>query len=335
MKIYYPDSGYVNIGGILCEGYPFNFVCGGRGTGKTYDALRMARKSKKKFILLRRTQTQADTISNPKFSVFKPLNDDEGWDIQPVKVGDHLKAFVDEDDNIIGYVFALSTLSNIRGFDASDVELIIYDEFIPEKHERPIKNEAEALWNAYETINRNRELKGQAPVQLLCLANANDITNPVFESLGLIRTADRMQKKGTERWTDDRRGIQLIMLQRSPISQKKSQTVLYNLTEGSGYSRMAIENSFNVDRQHVRPRPLSEYVPVCQIGELFIYRHKSESRLYCTTHKAGVFGRKFGSSDTDRIYYRRMFCHHWEMYIQNLVDFEDVLSEKLYLHYWE
>ena len=180
MKIYYPDSGYVNIGGILCEGYPFNFVCGGRGTGKTYDALRMARKNNRKFILLRRTQTQADTISNPKFSVFKPLNDDEGWNIQPEKVGDHLKAFVDEDENIIGYVFALSTLSNMRGFDASDVELIIYDEFIPEKHERPIKNEAEALWNAYETINRNRELKGQAPVQHLCLANANDIRNPVY-----------------------------------------------------------------------------------------------------------------------------------------------------------
>ena len=242
---------------------------------------------------------------------------------------------MDEDQNIIGYVFALSTLSNMRGFDASDVELIIYDEFIPEKHERPIKQEAEALWNAYETINRNRELKGDPPVQLLCLANANDITNPVFESLGLIRVADRMQKKQTERWTDDKRGIQLIMLQRSPISQKKNQTVLYNLTSGSAYSRMAIENSFNVDRQHVRPRPLSEYIPVCQIGELCIYRHKSEPRLYCTTHKAGVFSRTFGSADTDRIYYRRMFCHHWEMYIQNQIDFEDVLSEKLYLHYWE
>ena len=334
MKIYYPESGYVNIGGILCEGYPFNFICGGRGTGKTYDALRTARNQGKKFILLRRTQAQADLISKPEFSVFKPLNEDLGWDVQPERVSKYNSAFLENEEQI-GYTAALSTLSNMRGFSAADIELIIYDEFIPEKHERPIKHEADALWNAYETINRNRELKGCAPVQLLCLANANDITNPVFESLNLIRIADRMQKKGTERWTDDKRGIQLIMLQRSPISRKKSQTVLYNLTEGSGYSSMAIGNSFNVDRQHIRPRPLSEYVPVCLLGELCIYRHKSEPRLYCTTHQAGVFSRKFGTADTDIIFYRRVFCHHWEMYIQNQIDFEDVLSEKLFLHFWE
>ena len=334
MKIYYPDTGYVNIGGILCEGYPFNFICGGRGTGKTYDALRTARNNGIKFIFLRRTQAQADLISKAEFSIFKPLNEDEGLNIYPERVSKYNSAFV-ENDIQIGYTAALSTLSNMRGFDASDIQLIIYDEFIPEKHERPIKNEAAALWNAYETINRNRELKGIAPVQLLCLANANDITNPVFESLNLIRVADRMQKKGSERWTDDKRGIQLIMLQRSPISRKKGNTVLYNLTEGSDFSRMSLDNSFNVNRQHVRPRPLGEYIPVCMIGELCIYRHKSDPRLYCTTHQAGVFSRRFGTSDTDRIYYRRVFCHHWEMYIQNQIDFEDVLSETLFLHYWE
>lgn len=334
MKIYYPESGYVNIEGILREGYPFNFVCGGRGTGKTYDALRTARNKGIKFVLLRRTQTQADIISNPKFSVFKPLNDDLGWNVQPEKLGDKQKGFV-ENDNVIGYVMALNTLSNMRGFDASDIELIIFDEFIPEKHERPIKNEAEALWNAYETINRNRELKGIPPVQLLCLANANDITNPVFESLSLIRIADRMQKKGTERWTDEKRGIQLIMLQRSPISNKKGGTALYHLTEGSSFSKMSLENSFNVDRQHVRPRPLCEYIPACKVGELCIYRHKTENRLYCTTHEAGVFKRKYSASDSDRIYYRRIFYLHWEMYISNQIDFGDVLSEKLFLHFWE
>ena len=333
MKIY-DQSGYVNIGGILREGYPFNFICGGRGTGKTYTSLKVAREEEKTFVLLRRTQTQADIISNPKFSVFKPLNDDLGWNVQPEKLGDKQKGFT-ENDKVLGYVMALNTLSNMRGFDASDVDIIIYDEFIPEKHERPIKNEADALWNAYETINRNRELKGSAPVQLLCLANANDITNPVFESLNLIRIADRMQKKGTERWTDDKRGIQLIMLQRSPISSRKGGTALYNLTHGSGFESMAISNSFNVDRQHVRPRPLGEYIPVCVVGELCIYKHKSDIRLYCTTHQAGVFNRKYSASDTDRLYYRRVYCHHWEMYIGNQIDFEDVLSEKLFLHYWE
>ncbi len=241
----------------------------------------------------------------------------------------------EDSEGIIGYTCALSTLSNMRGFDASDIQLLIYDEFIPEKHERLLKNEADALFNAYETMNRNRELKGVAPIQMVCLANANDITNPVFESLKLIRIADKMQKGNSDRWTDDKRGIQLIMLHRSPISKQKSETVLYNLTDGSEFANMALDNDFNVNRQHVRPRPLSEYVPICSIGELCIYRHKSENRLYATTHLSGIFNKKYSLSDTDRLHYQRIYRSHWDMYISGKIDFEDVLSEKLFIKYWE
>ena len=223
----------------------------------------------------------------------------------------------------------------MRGFDASDIQLIIYDEFIPEKHERLLKNEADALWNAYETMNRNREIKGCAPIQLLCLANANDITNPVFESLKLIRIADRMQRGNSDRWTDDKRGIQLIMLHRSPISRQKAGTVLYKLTSGSDFEAMALDNDFNINTQHVRPRPLNEFIPVCSIGELCLYRHKSENRLYASTHVSGVFNKKYSFSDTDRLHYQRLYRSHWDMYVSGKVDFEDVLSEKLFLKYWE
>ena len=337
MKIY-DSSGYVNVRGILDEGYPFNFLVGGRGTGKTYTTLKVAREDERLFMLMRRTQSQADLISKPEFSVFKPLNEDLRWNVMVKSISKYNSMFYTEDGETIhpvGYTCALSTISNMRGFDASDIQLLIYDEFIPEKHERLLKNEADALFNAYETMNRNREIKGVAPIQMVCLANANDITNPVFESLKLIRIADRMQKGNTDRWTDDRRGIQLIMLHRSPISRKKANTALYNLTEGTDFASMAIDNDFNVNRQHVRPRPLSEYVPVCSIGELCIYRHKSENRIYATTHLSGVFNRKYSLSESDRLHYQRIYRVHWDMYIGNKLDFEDVLSEKLFLKYWD
>ena len=338
MRIY-DNNGYVNIRGILSEGYPFNFLVGGRGTGKTYTSLLVAVEDQRTFMLMRRTQAQADLISKPEFSVFKPINSDTGRDIQVKSISKYNSMFFiqNEDDEQIplGYTCALSTLSNMRGFDASNIDLLIYDEFIPEKHERLLKNEADALWNAYETMNRNRELKGKNPIQLLCLANANDITNPVFESLKLIRISDKMQKGNTDRWTDDRRGIQLIMLHRSPISRKKQNTALYALTEGSQFSAMALDNDFEINRQHVNPRPLSEYSPVCMIGELCIYRHKTEKRLYCTTHMSGVFNRSFGLSDTDRLHYQRIYHSHWDLYILNKIDFEDVLSEKLFCKYWD
>lgn len=340
MKIY-DSNGYVNVRGILREGYPFNFLVGGRGTGKTYTTLKVAKEDGLRFMLMRRTQSQADLISKPEFSVFKPLNADLGWSVQVKSISKYNSMFFEEigDDgkieHPIGYTCALSTLSNMRGFDASDIQLLIYDEFIPEKHERLLKNEADALFNAYETMNRNRELKGVAPIQMVCLANANDITNPVFESLKLIRIADKMQKGNADRWTDEKRGIQLIMLHRSPISKQKSGTVLYNLTDGSEFANMALDNDFNVDRMHIKPRPLTEYIPVCSVGELCIYRHKSELRLYATTHLSGVFNKSYGATESELLQYQRIYRAHWDMYLGRKIDFEDVLSEKLFLKYWD
>ena len=340
MKIF-DTSGYVNVRGILEEGYPFNFLVGGRGTGKTYTTLKVAKEEGRKFMLMRRTQSQADLISKPEFSVFKPLNEDLGWNVQVRRISKYNSAFYEplqDEDTIgreIGYTCALSTISNMRGFDASDIELLIYDEFIPEKHERLLKNEADAIFNAYETMNRNREIKGIAPIQMICLANANDITNPVFESLKLIRIADKMQKGNTDRWTDEKRGIQLIMLHRSPISKRKANTVLYNLTEGSDFANMALDNDFNVDRQHVKPRPLSEYTPVCSLGELCLYRHKSDHRMYASTHLSGVFNKRYSQTEADRLHYQRVYRVHWDMYISGKIDFEDVLSEKMFLKYWD
>lgn len=336
LKIF-DSSGYINIRGILSEGYPFNFVVGGRGTGKTYTALKTVIEDHIPFLLMRRTQQQADIISKPEFSVFKPLNRDMGLDIKSKPVSRYSGMFyIEESEKIhpLGYTCALSTISSMRGFDASDIELLIYDEFIPEPHERLLKNEAEALMNAYETVNRNRELTGHKPLQLICLANANDISNPVFAYLDMVRIADKLQQSGSMRWTDKARGIQLIMLTHSPISSRKSGTVLYSLTAGTDFSAMALSNDFRVDRSHIRSRPLSEYYPVCQIGSICIYHHKAKKRLYCTTHKSGVFNSTYADTETDRLAYQRTYRTHWNHYISGKMDFSDLTCETLFQKYW-
>lgn len=337
MKIYRPD-GYANMKGILETGIPFIFVVGARGVGKSYGTMQDNVETGTTFLLLRRTQSQADLISNPDFNVFKPLNDDCGYNIIPRKVSKYNSAFVrniDGEEKIVCYSAALSTISNMRGFDASEIQQIMFDEFIPEKHERLIREEAKALFNAYETINRNRELKGRKPVQLVCLANANDITNPVFEYLGLIRIADKMQKNNNDVWIDRERGFMIIMMHRSPISKKKANTALYRLTKGTDFSSMALDNDFNVSRANIKPRPLQEYTPICCIGELCLYRHKSETRLYCTTHSAGVFKDVFPPEDIPIKHYQTVYYSHYDLYIDGKIDFEDVLAEKLFCKYWD
>ena len=74
----YLDNGYLNINQILSYGVPFNFIVGGRGTGKTYGTLKTAYIENKRFILMRRTQAQCDLINKPEFNPFKALNNDTG-----------------------------------------------------------------------------------------------------------------------------------------------------------------------------------------------------------------------------------------------------------------
>ena len=157
MGLYLPN-GYVDIRWILAQCLPFNFLVGGRGTGKTYGALKVVVEDNIKFMLPRRTQAQIDFVTKSEFSPIKPINRDLGVDITAAKKTKYNTGFyADDSGDPIGYASALSTMSNLRGFDASDVQLWIFDEFIPERHERPIKNEGAAFLNAYETMNRNLE----------------------------------------------------------------------------------------------------------------------------------------------------------------------------------
>lgn len=281
------ESGYADIESILSVNVPFVFLIGGRGTGKTYGALKYCIEHNIKIMLMRRTQSQADLINRKEFSPFKAVASDMDVDISVESVNKYSSAFY-KDDICFGYTCALSTISNLRGFDASDVKLLIYDEFIPEKHERPIKNEGSALLNAYETINRNRELKGQDPLQLLALANANDIANPVFRELGLIDICDKMKQKQNPVYVNKQRGICIVMLDGSSISDQKQHTALYKLVDHGSFNEMSLGNNFAYnDDSNIKSCSINNYRIMAGVGDIYIYKHRSEKTYYISQHKAG------------------------------------------------
>lgn len=334
MKLY-QENGYVNIKGILSENLPFNFVVGGRATGKTYTSLLTVTEEKIMFMFMRRTQAQADLINKPEFSPFKSINRDKHINIETKQISKYNSGFYqtsEDESKIIGYTCALSTVSNIRGFDAQDVKLLIYDEFIPERHERPIKNEGSAFLNAYETINRNRELKGEKPLQVLCLANSNDLSNHIFMELGLVKKAERMERKKQEISIDRDRGIGIFMLYDSPISTQKQNTALYKATKDSEFERMSLRNTFNSDYSNIIVRPLIEYKPIVAVGEICIYSHKSTGKLYVSTHRTGS-PEIYSSGVADLARFQRCYYWIWAEYLQNNVEFEEVLCEILLTKY--
>lgn len=278
----YQTNGYANIGGMLDTGMPFVICIGGRGTGKTYSALLEARKRKLNTLLMRRTQAQADMISSDDMSPWKSIARAEGFEIHNERVSKGLVATTEvETGNILSYQCALSTISNLRGFDSSDLDLIVYDEFIPESHERSLKHELDALLNAYETICRNRELSGKKPVQLLMLANANNLSSPILSGLHLTNKVESMIKKKQDYSIMPERGVAIFLLQDSPISAKKAETALYRLTAGTQFSEMALDNKFSYsDTAGVISRGLRGMKPLLTLDEITIYR--GDGTLYAS-----------------------------------------------------
>ena len=348
-KKLYSDNGYLSFPYIFNmmnkHKTPFCFIVGGRGTGKTYGAFKHCLQNNLEFMYMRRTQTEFESIQKEELSPFKSINRDLNLNINFFLITKYCKSIYDsvydedkekyvQDGDIKGLGCALSTIANIRSFDASNVKVVIYDEFIPEKHVRPIKFEASALFNALETIGRNRELIGADPLKLLALSNANDISNPIFLELGLVTIVDNMLTSGEEIHFIHDKGIMLIVLHDSPVSIAKSMTALYRLTSNTEFSDMSIHNNFTgIMSGLVDSKDLREYRLICIVGELSIYKHKSKMEYYISSHISGTTKNIFTSNINDLRAFKFKFPDLWLKYCTRMVTFENYTLQVLFEKY--
>ena len=339
----YDENGYFDFPAARKRGYPFNIATGPRGTGKTYGALKDLTETRTEFIFMRTTKTQLDEIMTEEMSPYRKLNKELGWHVEADKITKNSGAFWWREQrgedlvrvgDPLGIALALSTVANIRGF-GSTADVLIYDEFIREEHERPLKRQANAFFNAYETINRNRELEGYDPLQAFLFSNSNTLDNDIFIELGIVDIVAKMTRTGKTWWTDERRGLCVMLLNDSPISVLKRDTALYRLTAGTDYSAMAIDNQWAFDESDgTTSHPLIEYRPIVTVGMITIYRHKGDGPVYVSTHRTGsppVYGA--GPSELSR--FRRAYGWIWAEYMARNIDFESRQAEILltkYLH---
>lgn len=271
---------------------PFKIIIGGRGIGKTYYFLKEMYKryagSDRKFIYLRTQQSEIEQICTPEGNPFKALNGDGITCASATKIG-KIAAFYtgeEKDKEIFGYGLGLTVFGNFRGIDFSDVDTVLYEEFNTVTS-RPVKNKFNMFFNLYETVNRNRELKGQPPVVVYMLSNSTSLDNDILSELDVIAVIEKMikQKSNFRIVKDGLVAIELVG--ECEISELKASTVAYRLTKGSSFFRQAIENEFTEDSWYnVKPRKITEYRPVVEIDGIYIYSHKSNGTFYACTIKA-------------------------------------------------
>lgn len=342
------ENGYLNIPWILSRGFAFNIVVGGRGTGKTYGAIQHFVENGIFTIFMRRTQTQADVVMSPTLSSFKEPCDDLGipYMIKGLKGVKNVRLAYfgencDEDcenPQPGALCVALSTFSNIRGASVKEAELLVFDEFIGEPHEKRLKNEDSAFFNTFETVNRNRELQGKKPMQAILFSNADTFDSPLLMELKLINTIVSIKEgdagQGVRDFPD--RDLSVIVLQDSEISKKKENTALYRLTEGTRFREMSLGNTFDTRGfKYVKSMSLKPFNLGIEVGEIYIYTHKAERLLYVSTHRKGTARYVYASDPPDLKRFKLENAWLKNMFLSGEMRFETPTCQMLLTKYLE
>lgn len=306
------------------------FVTGGRGIGKSFSTIEDLIRNRIGFLFLRRIDLDAYLSRDPDMSdigkVLRYLNIDFYVEKVPKTSFGYFRR--SEDDSIICFVAANKTFRKCRGMSFDWCDVIVYDEFIPGPEEARFKGEGFGVYQALETVGRNRELEGREAVKLICLSNALNMQNDVFLEFDLLEVADDLLRDTDHEIALDG-GRCVIICKRSPISEAKLRTETY-MNASDDFVNMAIRNQFIYDDfTYVEKKNLKEYRAVCAIGPLYIYRHKSKSEWYVSFSKSNV--KEVYSTQESGI--EQFTRKHWRMtprFLDGKVKFQNYKAQTLF-----
>ena len=311
MKDIFAENGYLDAEFILENSLSFNHIIAARGVGKSYLT--------KRFLDLTENPTETPILyvrrSNVKLenSFSKTGCDFLKKDWFPDAKVDYSekqaigKLYLSEDDYvndrpaIIGV--SMSTFQNKTGIDLTNVYTVIFDEYIPQKGERPIKHEFQAYKNIMELVFRNRDEAEQSKIKVWFFGNSNAIMSNILIGYRLISKCYEMCKKRTgKRYVLEKipeQNTMMLMIFSSPISEKKAKNPFYKSLPESR-KRMELYNEFSdLDETHIAHRNLREYVHDIRTPLFSIWVHKSELKFYVTKRMDSQCSYTYSNTNTD------------------------------------
>ena len=300
-------------------------IVGARKRGKTYSMLKYAYEENEQIIFLKRqvgdikllcmnaknkqkrlkSDSEDDDIEgfdeDDDYSPYADLNDDIGSNVQPKMLDSQqgIATFYDRDSNWkaikkCGVALAVNSIAKYKGFGGMrKCKYLVFDEFIPAPWERRVTRlEGEAVLDLYETVSRDREERGLEPLLLVCLANANDLSNEMFNTLeitddvvDMIAAGDDVRKIG---------GKLVVLVDDSKLAIKKDEqkTLIYQDMKDTMWGRVSFDNEFaRNDISCIGTTSLKHFVCRCMVtykNESW-YIYQREDKFYvCSSRSNNV-----------------------------------------------
>ena len=224
---------WYDLGKTLTYNCLFNFIIGGRGTGKTYGAKKRAIKQflekGHQFVYLRRTKEELDTSAETYFDDIVVKNE------FPDTVIEYRAGCYFVNDQLAGYAMALTKAKDYKSSSFPLVYLIIFDEFLIEDngYARYLKNEVKQFLGFYMSIDRYRGCT------VLFLANSVTMVNPYTMYFDLrLPYGSNIVRKGD---------ILLELVQVKGFEEERYNTRFGKIIEGTDFAEYAIDNKFVLD----------------------------------------------------------------------------------------
>ena len=284
----YTPAGWANTELFFNDPSPIVIAFGGRGIGKTYGVLKYLLEHNISYVYMRRSQKNIEMLELDSMNPYAPLNQDLGTNIALYKNGKYFWGFYESTEtksgkkaptgNMIAPAVSLSTFC--RGIDGTKYDVLVYDEFIPQKIDKKVRGEGDAFLNAVESLQRNRTLQGKRELKCILLSNTNALDNDILRAFGAIDKVDKMVRKGKTfaRFND---ALSIYLFKDSPVSAAKEELAIYKMAQDEDFLGMALGNDFSASSyEHVESKPIEQYRPLVSIGNITVYMHKSEDLFY-------------------------------------------------------
>ena len=227
---------------------------------------------------------------------------------------------------------AMSAIHKYKGFDLSDVGIMIVDEFIPQLSERVNRKEGELLLDLYMTVSRDREARGHPPLKLVLFANATELYCPITETLQIIDELSELNSIKMEegehtvcKYLEDRG----ILLRKLEAEEEQTEMAVYKGMRNTKWAQMAFGGKFAYnDFSRIKKIPLKGMI--CHIelqynnNKYYIYQHRDNGLYYMCSSPS----KPIETYDFDIEADQRRFYLTWSMMLKNEVSDGNMFFEK-------
>lgn len=348
------NDGYYHVSKDVIE-YPdaiILIIWSKRGPGKTYSSLRYPY-HRFRTLYMKRTNEDVKTICEYAGDIdmdpspWKPLNRDFGINVKPRLIKKGIGAFYDADETgnpvgaVVNYIASLNALKTIKGMDFSDVDWIIFDEFIPLAGEVVKRAEGTMLLDLYETVNRDRIKRGRDPLKLILFANAEEISTHITNALEVVDIMADMQAKQIHKYYNKERGILFHHISNEECPRTEAEEAgMFKAMKGTAWARKAYEGEFssndfsNICDMSIKGMRCMYHIHYRCMNDAYIYFSQKKGIYYMSRIKGqAMFDFNLDKENDQKKFYIRHVLDLREACINDRMKFERYSYYDLIINY--